>query len=134
MIIVLSTYPDRGSAERAADDLVGRGLAACASIIPVERSVYRWKGKIHHASERLLMVKTTKRAYGAVERRIKGTHPHWMPEIIYIDVPRGQSDYLGWVEGSCRLFRVPLERRAIIRAGEPPREDRRARKPSTRSR
>jgi periplasmic divalent cation tolerance protein len=106
MIIVLSAYPDRRSAEKAALDLVERHLAACASVVPVECSVYRWKGKIERHSERLLIVKTGKGAYGAVERRIRETHPHDVPEIVYINVDHGSARYLNWVESASRLFRV----------------------------
>ena len=46
MIIVLTTYPDREKAEEAARMLVGKKLAACVNIIKIEKSIYRWKGKI----------------------------------------------------------------------------------------
>jgi periplasmic divalent cation tolerance protein len=134
MIIVLSTYPDKSSAQKAAADLVERRLAACVSIIPIECSVYRWKGKIEKRSERLLLIKTGKSAYSAVERRIKETHPHRVPEIVYVTVDRGNRDYLGWVETSTRLFRLPLDLRETMRDSAPSREHKRARKPRTLSR
>jgi periplasmic divalent cation tolerance protein len=124
MIIVLSTYPDKSSAQKAAADLVERRLAACVSIIPIECSVYRWKGKIEKRSERLLLIKTGKSAYSAVERRIKETHPHRVPEIVYVTVDRGNRDYLGWVETL----------RETMRDSAPSREHKRARKPRTLSR
>jgi periplasmic divalent cation tolerance protein len=100
MILVLSTYPSRRSAEKAAAGLVENGLAACASVISIESSIYRWEGKLEKHPERLLLIKTAKRAYAPVERWIKGTHPHRVPEIICIDVRCGSKGYIDWVE-SC---------------------------------
>lgn len=134
MILVLSTFPDPRSAKAAARDLVARRLAACASIIPIECSIYRWGGKVEEHPERLLLIKTRKNAYAAVENRIKALHPHRVPEIIYVDVARGEKHYLDWVESSTRLFRVPLDLSATMRASAPSREPRSARKPRTRSR
>jgi periplasmic divalent cation tolerance protein len=106
MILILSAYPDRRSAEKAAMDLVERHLAACASVLPVECSVYRWKGRVERHSERLLIIKTGKGAYGAVERRIRETHPYDVPEIAYINVDHGAAGYLNWVESTSRMFRA----------------------------
>jgi periplasmic divalent cation tolerance protein len=134
MILVLSTFPDGKSAKHAARDLVERRLAACVSIMPIESSIYRWGGKVEEHSERLLLVKTSKNAYSAIERRIKEIHPHQVPEIIYVDVDHGNKAYLDWVESCSRLFRVPLDLSATRRASAPSREPRRAKKPRTRSR
>ncbi len=134
MIIVLSTYPDKSSAEKAAADLVGLGLAACVSVIPIESSTYRWKGRIEKHPERLLLIKTAKRAYGALEQRIKETHPHSVPEIACVSVARGNKGYLEWVEDSVRLRMVPLDFMATMRASAPSRAFRRARKPRALSR
>jgi periplasmic divalent cation tolerance protein len=97
MIIVLSTYPDRKSADKAAMELVERKLAACVSRIKLENSVYRWEGKIERHPEFLLLAKTTSKAYTRLERQIKKTHPHSVPEIVYLEVKGGQKDYLDWV-------------------------------------
>ncbi len=133
MIIVLSTYPDRETAAKAAMDLVEKEFAACASIIKVEDSVYRWKGKIEAHPEFLLLVKTTLKAYPRVETHIKRTHPHKVPEIIWLDVKGGQKDYLEWIDANSlsRLLRVPLDLTATRRASEPSSELISARKPRT---
>jgi periplasmic divalent cation tolerance protein len=136
MLIVLSTYPDRESAAKAAVELVQKELAACVSMVKIEDSVYRWKGKIVSAEEYLLLIKTSKTAYSALEAHIKRTHPHKVPEIISLEVKGGQKDYLEWVERNSmpKLLKVPLDLHAIKRASEPSRELIKARKPSTPSR
>lgn len=98
MIIALSTYPDRKSADKAAMELVEKKLAACVSVVKVEKATYRWKGRIESHPEFLLLIKTTKAAYKRLERCIKETHPHRVPEIVYLEIKSGQKDYLGWVK------------------------------------
>ena len=100
MIIVLSAFPDRKSADKAAKTLVEGRLAACASIIRLESSVYRWEGRVQRHPEFLLIIKTAGRAYPAVEKQIKAVHPHRVPEIVAMDVKRGSAGYLEWLE-SC---------------------------------
>lgn len=132
MIIVLSTYPDKGSAAQAALELVEKEFAACVSILRIEGSVYRWKGKIVSDEEYLLLIKTTMKAYPRVEAHIKQSHPHKVPEILFLEVKGGQKDYLEWVERNSlsKLLRVPLDFKAIKRASAPSMEERRARNPS----
>jgi periplasmic divalent cation tolerance protein len=135
MILVLSTYPDRKSADDAAQSLVEKELAACVSIINIEQSIYRWKGKLEKSPEYLLIIKTTESAYPQLETHIKSTHPHSVPEIVYLEVKGGQKDYLDWVNESCnssaRLLRVPLDLSALKRASDPPKEFKSAKKPRT---
>ncbi len=136
MLIVLSTYPDRESAAKAAMELVKKELAACVSMIKIEDSVYRWKGKIVSDEEYLLLIKTSKVAYSSLEAHIKKTHPHEVPEIISLEVKGGQKDYLDWVARNSmpKLLKVPLDLRATKRASEPSSELIKAKKPSTFSR
>mmetsp|Transcript_8175 Transcript_8175/g.16078 ORF Transcript_8175/g.16078 Transcript_8175/m.16078 type:complete len:214 (-) Transcript_8175:628-1269(-) len=50
------TAPNRGVADSIGSGLVEGKLAACVSTIPGVRSTYRWKGKLEHDEEILLMV------------------------------------------------------------------------------
>jgi len=103
MIIVLSTYPDRNSAKKSARMLIEEGLAACVSIVPIESSIYNWKGKLMEEREFLLIIKTTETRYKKLETAIKGSHPHSLPEIIRVPVAGGWKPYLDWVDRSGRL-------------------------------
>jgi periplasmic divalent cation tolerance protein len=111
MIIVLSTYPNKKSADEAALNIVREELAACVSVVAIAQSVYRWKGKVESHPEYLLLIKTTLKAYPKLELHIKQNHPHEVPEIIYIEVKGGQKDYLKWIDENTlsKLLRVPLD-------------------------
>lgn len=100
MIVVFSTYPDGKSARKAALALVRKKLAACVSIIAIEESYYRWKGRLERHHEYLLVMKTAGSAYPKLESFVSKTHPHTVPEIIRLDVKGGLKDYLAWVQAN----------------------------------
>lgn len=105
MIIVLSTYPDRKSADQAARSLVKSGLSACVNILRIESSVYRWEGKLKEGAEFLLIIKAGSEDYDKLESAIKKSHPYELPEIIRMQVDGGFQPYLDWVD--CAGFRAP---------------------------
>ena len=63
--IVLSTAGSQAEAEKIAQALVERRLAACVNVLPIH-SVYRWQGKVESAAEFLLIIKTTAARYAQV--------------------------------------------------------------------
>ncbi|SRR5258706_11808735 len=95
--LVLTTAPDRGVAERIARELVGRRLAACVSLLPSVRSVYRWKGTVEEADEVLLVVKTTAARIPELERRLAEIHPYELPEFVALAPAHVEAKYLAWL-------------------------------------
>ncbi len=96
-LLVLTNLPDRAAAERLAELLVERGLAACVNILAPCRSVYRWKNELQRDDEHPLLIKTTAARYAALETAIRDAHPYELPEVIAVPVERGLPDYLAWV-------------------------------------
>ncbi len=98
VIQVVTTLPKQDDAQRIAETLVERRLAACAQVIcgPI-RSTYRWKGKVESAEEWLCVVKTRRELFAAVEAAIREMHPYEVPEILALSVLDGSADYLAWV-------------------------------------
>ncbi|MEI7842058.1 MAG: divalent-cation tolerance protein CutA [Gallionellaceae bacterium] len=97
VLIVLSNFPDYVSAEAAATRLIEQNLAACVNILPTCTSIYRWEGKIEHANEVPLLIKTTLTAYPKMENALRELHPYELPEIIAVPVAAGLPAYLNWV-------------------------------------
>jgi periplasmic divalent cation tolerance protein len=95
--LVLSTCPDARAARRIARSLVGERLAACVNILPIEQSVYRWKGKIESAREKLLVIKIRAADYRRVEKRLRALHPYELPEVVAVPVAAGYARYLAWI-------------------------------------
>jgi periplasmic divalent cation tolerance protein len=102
-IIVLVTCGSRKEARKIARALVGRRLAACVSEISVPvASTYRWKGKIESAKEFLLLIKTSKRQFGAVRDAVRTLHSYEVPEIIALPIAAGSHAYLHWIAESVK--------------------------------
>jgi len=97
LLIVLSNFPDHPSAEAAATALIAQNLAACVNILPACTSIYRWEGKVEHANEVPLLIKTTLTAYPKMEGALRELHPYELPEIIAVPVTTGLPAYLNWV-------------------------------------
>lgn len=102
-LVVLCACPDEPTAERIAREVVSSGLAACVNRLGQVRSTYRWKGTLQDEPEVLLVIKTVKARYEALEMRLKALHPYEVPEIIAVPILAGSEGYLAWMAAETRL-------------------------------
>jgi periplasmic divalent cation tolerance protein len=100
-LVVLITFGSAAEAHKIGKALVDRKLAACANILeaPV-RSVYRWKGQVESAREFLIILKTSRKRFPAIEREVRRLHSYDVPEIIALPIDRGSRNYLNWISQS----------------------------------
>jgi periplasmic divalent cation tolerance protein len=96
-LVVFCSCPNADSANAIARDLVEQRLAACVSLLPQVRSVYRWQGEVEEAEEVLLMIKTSAQRFDAMRERITALHSFDVPEIIALDIRDGLPAYLAWI-------------------------------------
>lgn len=99
-VVVLCAVPEDFDAGTLAVRLVEDGLAACVQIGPSVRSVYRWRGAIEQASERLLVIKSRAARFEELEAAIRAAHPYEVPEIVALPVTAGSAPYLSWLDAS----------------------------------
>jgi periplasmic divalent cation tolerance protein len=92
----------RSEAQRLADLLVERRLAACVQLVDIT-SAYTWQGKLEHAQECLLLIKTRSALYPRVERLLREHHNYTLPEILQFPVEQGLADYLRWIDQSTTM-------------------------------
>ena len=97
--IIVSTYPNKKSITKIANQLVKNRLVACVNVSKIS-SVYSWQGKIENTSEYLAFFKTTQKNKAALKKEIKKTHPYDVPEIAEIDVRSINKPYLNWLAES----------------------------------
>lgn len=97
LLLVISNFPDRASAEAAANALIAEGSAACVNLLADCTSIYRWQGAVEQANEIPVHIKTTRDAYARLENTLRKLHPYELPEIIAIPVSTGLPAYLDWV-------------------------------------
>jgi periplasmic divalent cation tolerance protein len=64
------------------------------------QSVYRWKGEVESATERQLVMKTTRARLPALEDRLKSLHSYELPEFVVMSVEGGSQAYLNWLRTS----------------------------------
>ena len=95
-LLCLTTCPDFDTAQRIANALVEERLAACVNFLPGMHSTYRWQGKVQHAGEVLLLIKTTRVRMPAVQERIVALHPYELPEVLTVEAG-GLPAYLQWI-------------------------------------
>lgn len=99
-LVVLCTCPDEQVALQVANAVVEQRLAACVNRVPGIESIYHWEGRVERDREELLVIKTTRERYGALEACILEVHPYDTPEVIAMPIERGARSYLEWIAGS----------------------------------
>jgi periplasmic divalent cation tolerance protein len=96
-LLILTTLPDRDSAEALARKLLNAHLAACVQVGAPVRSLYHWRGEIETADETPLAIKTRSELYPRVEATILADHPYELPEIVAVPISHALPAYLDWI-------------------------------------
>jgi periplasmic divalent cation tolerance protein len=102
ILLALSTFPDAEIARRISNQLVSERFTACANILPSVESIYRWKDKIESGNETLVLFKLSEDRQSAFRDKLRSFHPYDVPEIIFVPIASGLTDYLQWVSENCR--------------------------------
>jgi len=98
--IVVTTAANPEEAGRIARTLVEDRLAACATLIPSVRSIYRWEGKVEDTTETLLLIKTGVEQLAALEARLHTLHSYKTPEFLVLSPEGGSAAYLEWMQSN----------------------------------
>ncbi len=102
VIVVFCTASSDKEAQSIAQTLVQREEAACVNLVPMIRSIYRWKGKILNETEQLLIIKTTRPLLEDVKKTVKELHSYELPEILAVEVSDGDQNSLNWIGSSVK--------------------------------
>ena len=98
LVQIQCSVPTKKVAKNIAKKLVEEQLCACVNILPKMSSFYIYEGEFCEDEELLLLIKTDKEHYKAVEKRILSLHPYEVPEIIALPVIKGANDYVKWAK------------------------------------
>jgi uncharacterized protein involved in tolerance to divalent cations len=97
--VVVVTCPSRAEAQRIARAVVEQRLAACVNILPgVVQSIYRWKGRVESARERLLLIKTSRKRLARLRSTVERLHSYDVPEFVVLPIAAGSPAYLIWLD------------------------------------
>ena len=97
--MLVSTYPNKKSITKIANELVKNRLAACVNITRIS-SIYSWEGTIENSPEFIAIFKTTQKNKKKLKEQILSTHPYKVPEIAEIDILSINKPYLDWLADS----------------------------------
>jgi periplasmic divalent cation tolerance protein len=98
-IVVFSTCATEEEADRLARTLVEARFAACVTILPGARSVYRWQGAIETSGECLLIIKSSRALFESLRLALEKAHSYEVPELVALPVVEGAANYMNWLEG-----------------------------------
>jgi uncharacterized protein involved in tolerance to divalent cations/ADP-ribose pyrophosphatase YjhB (NUDIX family) len=96
-IVVYVTTGSPAESDRISRALVEERLAACVNRSAPIQSVHRWRGKVEQSQEELLIIKTRRELFSALDRRVRELHSYEVPEIIALPVLEGSAEYLRWL-------------------------------------
>lgn len=93
----VTTFPSEEVASRIVRELVEKRFAACGTLIPGARSIYRWKGELQDDTEVLAVFKMSASGFARFELALRELHPYETPEIAAFDPASISADYASWV-------------------------------------
>ena len=96
-LLILTNLPDVASAEKLAQILIEKRVAACVNVLAPCHSIYRWQGVVEKAVEIPLLIKTTAVNYAQIEELVRIHHPYEVPELIALPITHGLPSYLAWL-------------------------------------
>ncbi len=98
-IQVMTTIDSKEGAQKIAEALVAKRLAACVQVAGPITSTYWWQGEMEIAQEWQCIAKTRNELYERVEQAIGEIHPYDTPEIVVLPLITGNKRYLDWIIG-----------------------------------
>lgn len=97
-IQIYTTTPNKKLAQKIAETLLEKKLAACVQILGSIDSLYRWKGKLANSKEYLCLIKRKGKKAGAIFMQLKKIHTYEVPEFIVTPIIGGNKEYLRWID------------------------------------
>lgn len=97
-VVALTTLGNPEQALRFVRRLMDERLIACGTIVPRATSVYRWRGQVTEEEEVVVLLKTAKTRWAALEAAVKAHHPYEVPELLALPVTGGLAGYLDWIQ------------------------------------
>lgn len=97
--IVITTFAERGAAEKVAGLMVDAGLAVCAQVGADLVSFYRWEGEVKRDQEVAVTFKVLHDRFDLFTGELKLQHPYDIPQIISWPAEYVNRAYLDWARG-----------------------------------
>ena len=96
-VLVYTTFPSIGEAERAGRALVERRLCAFVNILPGMVSLYWWQGAIERGDEVVMIIKTRATLTEPVGAVLRKLHSYTTPAFLVMPIESVDPDYHAWI-------------------------------------
>src|SRR5688572_5451395 len=96
-IFIYITCATQGEAREIGTKLVEEKLAACVNVFPSMTSIYKWEDRLEETEEAVMIVKTWRQHFKAIEAKVKEMHSYETPCICAIPVEAGNPEFLEWI-------------------------------------
>ena len=100
ILMVFTTFATEDAAVPVMRTLVLERLIACANILPGVRSIYRWEEKVADEREVVVLMKTRKQDWTALQSRLHELHPYTTPECVAVRIAAGSPRYMAWLDAA----------------------------------
>ena len=97
--VVMTTFPDRISAEKVAHLMVDAGLAVCSQVGADLLSFYRWEGEVKRDEEVAVTFKVLEVRFDLFAGELNLQHPYDVPQIIALSADYVNKSYRDWALG-----------------------------------
>lgn len=96
MIFVYITLNNKSEARTISKKILEQKLANCTNWFPIT-CMYRWEGKIEEEPETVLIVKTKKQHFKAIEKTVKNSIAYTNC-IAEIEIKNQRKEFLEWLD------------------------------------
>lgn len=97
--LIWCPFGDADDAAKVANLLIDEGLVACANILPLMRSLYRWRGERFDELEVGVLFKTDAALLDAAIKRLTDLHPYDTPAILGWKTDAASPSTVNWLGG-----------------------------------
>ncbi len=102
-ILVMVSCRSADEARSIAEALVEGRLAAGATLVAEQFSIYHWKGEVQRTPETILLLKTRTALFERLRARVRMLHSYEVPEIVALPIVAGDKEYLDWLAAETPL-------------------------------
>ena len=95
--LIYSTIDSQSQAEEICEQLLEDKLIACANILPMGTSIYKWEGKTERNEEHAVILKTTADKVEELKERYSTLHPYDVPCFVELAAESAYGPFAQWV-------------------------------------
>ena len=95
--LVYITAANKEEADKIANAILSKRLAACANIFEEVKSMYWWEGKLQKETEALVLLKTKIGLKDKIEKEVKKNHSYSNPCILFVPVEASSKEFKEWI-------------------------------------